>query len=128
MRGIPLLLVILAGCSPKVAPPPAPPPAPIVQRVIIIQPAPVAEPRTPAGRAVAAFRQEEQKVSDSVGDPKRSADDIKRIYDAEQVAHVATQRLIDKGGRATKADEQAARAAIHDLRLARENQAVERRP
>ena len=46
-----------------------------------------------------------------VGEAKRSADDIKRIYDAEQVAHVATQRLIDKGGRATKAvDEQAARA------------------
>ena len=128
MRSIALLLVILAGCSPKVAQPPAPPHAPIVQRVIIIQPPPVAEPRTPAGRAVAAFRDEEKKVPDAVGDPSRGADAIRRIYEAEQVAHVATQRLIDKGGRATKADEQAARAAIHDLRLARENQAVERRP
>ena len=130
---LPLLLVILAACSPKHA-------LRLRKRHQRRSFNDHHHPARAASRSCAhtsrtrciaccsVMKSRKKSRSAVPGDSEPHADAIKRIYDAEQ-ARTATQRLIDvPRGRATKADEQAARAAIHDLRLARENQAVERRP
>jgi hypothetical protein len=122
LAAIALLMVatVLTRCAPKPAPLAIAPTPPIVQRIIILRAPDVAPPKSRAGRAVKAYREEERNVPDSAGYPGATADQIREIYRAERAAHKSTQRMIDRDGRATRQDQDNAKDAIDALRKAQQ--------
>jgi hypothetical protein len=122
LAAIALLMVatVLTRCAPKPEPLAIAPTPVTVQRIIILRAPDVAPPKSRAGRAVKAYREEERNVPDSVGYPGASADQIREIYRAERAAHGATQHMINRDGRATRQDQDAAKEAIDALRKAQQ--------
>lgn len=112
------MFVLLAGCIAK--PPPPPPQQIVIEKTIVVKPTPLAPPNSKAGKAVRTYRQEERKLKESVSYPGATADEIRRAYQAERRLRDATQRLINRNGRATKDDDAKARDALDELRKARD--------
>jgi hypothetical protein len=112
------LPLLMAACAPE--PFPLPPQPPVIITRTIVVPAPLlTKPGTRADKLRRAYRQEERSVKDAVSYPNATAGQIRDIYEKERAAHAATQRLITKDGRSTKADEDQAHKALDDLHDAR---------
>ena len=121
LAAIALLMVatVLTRCAPKSETVIIKQPI-VVEKTIVVKPTPIAPPGSKASKAVRSYRQEERSVSDSVGYPGATSDQIKEIYRSERAAHKATQHMIDRDGKATKQDQDDAHDAIDALRRAQQ--------